>query len=82
MGDSIVIRNNRYYLFKGFVMRSTQKDIARLYREVRQAIGVRTNREASKHLAKALKHYTRKLSAHAIGCVMLLRNFKSKNTNS
>ena len=52
-------------------MRSTQKEIARLYREVRQAIGVKTNREASEHIIKAIKHYTRKLSAYAIGCVIL-----------
>jgi small ligand-binding sensory domain FIST len=42
-----------------------------LYREVRQAIGVRTNAEAGEHIAKAVKYYTRKLSEHAIGSVIL-----------
>jgi uncharacterized membrane protein YjjP (DUF1212 family) len=52
-------------------MRSTQKDIARLYREVRQAIGVKTNQQASEHIAKALKYYKRKLSGQGISCIML-----------
>ena len=52
-------------------MRSTQKQIKVLYREVRELIGVRTNQQASEHVIKALKYYTRKLSYHAIGCVML-----------
>jgi hypothetical protein len=52
-------------------MRSTQKQVRALYREVRDLLGVRTNQQANDHIIKALKYYTRKLSYHAISAVML-----------
>lgn len=52
-------------------MRSTQKEIARLYREVWQAIGVKTNHEACEHVSKAANYYTTRLNRHGITAVMV-----------
>ena len=52
-------------------MRSTQKEIARLYREVREAIGVKTNKEAGEHIAKASLYYVRKLNQNGVTAVFV-----------
>jgi hypothetical protein len=43
-------------------MRSTQKRVRELYREVRLAIGARTNAEACEHIAKAEAFYEKRLA--------------------
>lgn len=42
-------------------MRTSQKNIAKLYREVREYLGVKTNREAGKEISKLREYFEEKL---------------------
>ncbi len=58
-------------------MRSTKKEQARLMREVRTALGVRTNREASEHVLKVEDYFRQSLEPKGYSAVHLSKFYNN-----
>ena len=52
-------------------MRTTKKELAAMYRELRQAVGVRTNAQAWKRVSEANDFFKSKIDSDRFGAVML-----------